>query len=52
VDVFLKQPFLNRTKITGELVEKNEKSLVLIVDKEKIDIPVENVKKVKLAIRF
>uniref|UniRef100_A0A7C5V3L4 Ribosome maturation factor RimP n=1 Tax=Caldicellulosiruptor owensensis TaxID=55205 RepID=A0A7C5V3L4_9FIRM len=52
VDVFLKQPFLNRTKITGELVEKNEKSLVLIVDKEKIDIPVENIKKVKLAIRF
>jgi ribosome maturation factor RimP len=52
VDVFLNQPFLNRTKITGELVEKNEKSLVLIVDKEKIDIPVENIKKVKLAIRF
>ncbi|WPX09757.1 ribosome maturation factor RimP [Anaerocellum danielii] len=52
VDVFLSQPFLNRTKITGELVEKNEKSLVLIVGKEKIDIPVENIKKVKLAIRF
>ncbi|BCS81502.1 ribosome maturation factor RimP [Anaerocellum diazotrophicum] len=52
VDVFLNQPFLNRTKITGELVEKNEKYLVLIVDKEKIDIPVGNIKKVKLAIRF
>lgn len=52
VDVFLNQPFLNRTRITGELVEKNEKSLVLIVDKEKIVIPVENIKKVKLAIRF
>ncbi|ADQ46498.1 protein of unknown function DUF150 [Caldicellulosiruptor kronotskyensis 2002] len=52
VDVFLNQPFLNRTRITGELVEKNEKSLILIVDKEKIVIPVENIKKVKLAIRF
>lgn len=52
VDVFLNQPHLNRTKITGELVEKNEKFLVLIVDKEKIDIPVEKVKKVKLAVRF
>ncbi|ACM60149.1 ribosome maturation factor RimP [Caldicellulosiruptor bescii] len=52
VDVFLNQPFLNRTRITGELVEKNEKSLILIVDKEKIVIPIENIKKVKLAIRF
>lgn len=52
VDVFLNQFFLNCIKIIGEFVEKNEKFLVLIVDKEKIDIFVENIKKVKFVIRF
>lgn len=52
VDVFLKQPIMNTTKLTGELVEKNEDVLIIMIDGENISIPFENVKKVKVAIRF
>ncbi|WAM32608.1 ribosome maturation factor RimP [Caldicellulosiruptor naganoensis] len=52
VDVFLKQPFMKTTKLTGELVEKREDSLIIMVDGESVSIPVENIKKVKLAIKF
>ncbi|AZT90185.1 ribosome maturation factor RimP [Caldicellulosiruptor changbaiensis] len=52
VDVFLKQPIMNTTKLTGELVEKKEDVLIIMVDGENISIPFENIKKVKVAIRF
>ncbi|WAM34780.1 ribosome maturation factor RimP [Caldicellulosiruptor morganii] len=52
VDVFLKQPFMKTTKLTGELVEKKEENLIIMVDGENISIPFENIKKVKLTIRF
>lgn len=52
VDVFLKQPVNNNTKITGELVEKRENVLIIVVGGKEISIPFENIKKVKIAIRF
>ncbi|WP_039764436.1 ribosome maturation factor RimP [Caldicellulosiruptor sp. F32] len=52
VDVFLKQPIMNTTKLTGELVEKKEDVLIIMVDGENISVPFENIKKVKVAIRF
>lgn len=52
VDVFLKQPFMNATKLTGELVEKKNDVLIIMIEGENISIPLENIKKVKLAIRF
>jgi len=40
------------TKLTGELVEKKNDVLIIMIEGENISIPLENIKKVKLAIRF
>lgn len=52
VEVYLKQPFLNKMVLIGELIEKKQTELVLNVNEGKISIPADLIKKVKIALKF